>query len=101
VVGLTGLAIAFVLGVGTWGFYSLKTQPRLGLPLAIYRSLHLFTVDLGPAAGGNGSPRANWQLWAAFIVAGLLVLQPTARRLGPFGRQPDDAGCRPLSTPGR
>jgi len=75
VVGLTGLAIAFVLGVGTWGFYRLNTQPRLGLPLDIYRSVHLFTFDLGPAAGGNGSPRADWQVWAAFTVAALLVLR--------------------------
>ncbi len=74
-VGLTSLAIAFVLGVGTWGFSRLKTQPRLGLPLALYRSVHLFTFDLGPAAGGNGSPRANWQIWAASIVGGLLLLR--------------------------
>ncbi len=75
VVGLTGLAIAFVLSIGTWGFYRLPTQPRLGLLLSIYRSVHLFTFDLGPASGGNGSPRADWQLWAAFVVAGLLVLR--------------------------
>jgi hypothetical protein len=75
VVGLTGLAIAFVLSVGTWGFYRLNTAPHLGLLLSIYRSVHLFAFDLGPAAGGNGSPRANWQLWAAFVVAGLLVLR--------------------------
>lgn len=74
-VGLTSLAIAFVLGVGTWGFYRLNTQPRLGLPIALYRSVHLFTFDLGPAAGGNGSPRANWQIWAASIVGGLLLLR--------------------------
>ena len=37
--------------------------------------MRLYTLDLGPAAGANGAPRPNWQLWVASALAAALVLR--------------------------
>ncbi|HUB71502.1 MAG TPA: NAD-binding protein [Acidimicrobiales bacterium] len=76
--GLAVAAIGVTIGIGSWGFASLNFKgvpSRLGLPLAIYRGIRLYTLDLGPAAGGAGAPRPNWQLWLAFALAAILVLR--------------------------
>jgi hypothetical protein len=74
-VTLTVVAVGLTIGLGTWGSGSLDIQPKLGVPLALYRAVRLYTLDLGPAAGGNGAPRPNWQLWVAFALAAALVLR--------------------------
>jgi hypothetical protein len=69
-------SIALTLGLGAWGFTRLKlTRTPLGVALSIYRAAKLYTLDLGPAAGGSNSPHPNWQLWVAFALAALLVLR--------------------------
>ena len=69
-------SIALTLSLGAWGFTLLKlSKTPLGVALSIYRAAKLYTLDLGPAAGGAGSPHPNWQLWVAFALAALLVLR--------------------------
>ena len=69
-------SIALTLSLGAWGFtlLKLKTTP-LGPALSVYRAAKLYTLDLGPAAGGSNSPPPNWQVWVAFALAALLVLR--------------------------
>jgi hypothetical protein len=74
-VTLTVVSVGLTIGLGTWGSDSLDIEPRLGVPLALYRAVRLYTLDLGPAAGGAGAPRPNWQLWLAFALAAALVLR--------------------------
>ncbi|MGO9659062.1 MAG: NAD-binding protein, partial [Acidimicrobiales bacterium] len=75
---LTVAAVGLTIGLGTWGFDSLRftDEPKqLGAPLALYRAVRLYTLDLGPATGAGGAPRPNWQLWVAFALAAALVLR--------------------------
>jgi TrkA-N domain len=73
-VALTVIAIGLTIGLGTWGFKLLKVATPLTVPLSFYRAVRLYTLDLGPAAGGS-NVRPNWQLWVAFALAAALVLR--------------------------
>ncbi len=73
------VAVAVTVGLGAWGFRELHSgrspHPLLSWPESFYRALKLYTLDLGPAGGGPGSPHPNWQLWVALALAALLVLR--------------------------
>ncbi len=69
------VSIPLTIGLGYWGFRELRIKPPLTVPESFYRAVKLYTLDLGPAAGGSTSPRPNWQLWVALILAALLVLR--------------------------
>ncbi len=69
------ISVPLAIGLGIWGFLRLPAQPAYNAWDAIFRAVKLYTLDLGPAAGGAASPQANWQLWVALILAALLVLR--------------------------
>ncbi len=66
------LTIVVTIALGTWGFRELAHTPRLSLAQSFYRAVRLYTLDLGPAAGGSGV-EPNWQLWVALVLAAGLV----------------------------
>jgi TrkA-N domain/RyR domain len=70
---LVAAVIALILVLGSWGFDSLALRPHLGIPTSIYRATKLLTLDMGPAAGGSGAPRATWQLWVGVLLAAALL----------------------------
>ena len=75
-VALVLSSIALTLSLGVWGFTLLNMQKTpFSIALSFYRAAKLYTLDLGPAAGGANSPQPNWQLWVAFALAALLVLR--------------------------
>jgi len=64
--------VAVTIGIATWGFHQLTIKPRLTWLQSSYRGVRIYTLDLGPAAGGS-SARPNWQLWVALFLAAALV----------------------------
>src|SRR5579884_2217143 len=70
------VSIPLTLGLGTWGFLELPLKPtHFNIWESIFRAIKLYTFDLGPAAAGSHSPKPNWQMWVALILAALLVLR--------------------------
>ena len=80
--------IAVTLALGTWGFSLMileyaKGRPgtpgyspaeKLTLLESFYRAVKLYTLDIGPGAGGYAQG-PNWQVLVAFLLAVMTVLR--------------------------
>src|ERR1700676_2732574 len=53
------IAVPLTIGLGIWGFLKLPLTPPYSAWDAIYKSVKLYTLDLGPAAAGPHAPQPN------------------------------------------
>ena len=76
------IAVAAVIGLGTWGFHRQALSPRLDWLQSSYHGLKLLTLDWGPAAGPGRGDRPNWQLMIALVLAAVLIARAVWALLG-------------------
>jgi hypothetical protein len=68
-----GLFVVTV-GLGAWGFADLAQQEQLTAPDVLYRTARLFTLNLDVQSPDH----PPWQLWAAAVLAPLLLVRGIA-----------------------
>src|SRR5438132_6028578 len=78
------IAAVATLGLGIWGLARLELlkapHEHLDLFQTLYTSVHLFLLDLGPAASTTARP--NWQLGIAAVLGGALFIRAILGLLG-------------------